>query len=81
MWLTCKLVILASIYMNTIMLCIMYVYRSRDWTGDFTTSFQDLLPGGVFHVPSDEDKSNKVCISFTIIIIKILCHYNIIAGL
>ena len=44
--------------------CAMYhgcvLYRSRDWSGDFTTSFQDLLPGGVFHVPSDEGTTIKV---------------------
>ena len=39
---------------------IMCMCRSREWSGDFTTSFQDLLPGGTFHIPGDQTTSNKV---------------------
>ena len=44
------------------------VYRSRDWSGDFTTSFQDLLPGGVFHISSDKDTSHKVYLYYAVTI-------------
>ena len=38
-----------------------YAYRSCEWSGDFITSFQELLPSGPFHVPNTDDKSDKVC--------------------
>ena len=35
-------------------------YRSLEWSGDYTTSFQDLLPGGKYYIPTDTTR-DKVC--------------------
>ncbi len=35
-----------EVVINTILLC---VCRSKEWTGDYSTDYQELLPGAVTH--------------------------------
>lgn len=35
-----------EVVINTILL---YVCRSKEWTGDYSTDYQELLPGAVTH--------------------------------